>query len=290
MSAAQVEIDGRTLTLTNRDRVLWPRAGFTKGDLTDYYTRVASALLPHLRHRPVTLWRFPLGVHERGFWQNECRGAPPWMRTETVAGQRFCVVDDLPSLVWLANQGTVELHPFPFVLATPETPTALVLDLDPGPGADLADACRVALRIREVLSLQALPKTSGSAGLHLVAPLRARYSFAETKALARDLAERLAAEAPERVTARQARAERHAKVLVDWLQNDPTRSTVAPYSLRGTPWPTVSTPVTWDEVERCARERRPELLTFDAGTVLERLERHGDLFAPVVALTERIGE
>jgi bifunctional non-homologous end joining protein LigD len=290
VSAAQVEIDGRTLTLTNRDRVLWPRAGFTKGDLIDYYTRVAPALLPHVRQRPLTLWRYPLGVHERGFWQNECRGAPPWMRTETIAGQRFCVVDDLPSLVWLANHGTVELHPFPFVLATPESPTALVLDLDPGPGADLADACRVALRIRDVLSLQALPKTSGSAGLHLVAPLSARYSFVETKALARDLAERLAAEAPERVTARQARAERHAKVLVDWLQNDPTRSTVAPYSLRGTPWPTVSTPVTWDEVERCARERRPELLTFDAGTVLERLERHGDLFAPVVALTERIDE
>ena len=288
MSVAQVEIDGRTLTLTNRDRVLWPQTGFTKGDLIDYYTRVAPALLPHVRDRPVTLWRFPLGVHERGFWQNECRGAPPWMRTQRIAGQQFCVVDDLPSLVWLANQGTVELHPFPFVLASPETPTALVLDLDPGPGSGLADACRVALRIREVVPLESFPKTSGSVGLHVVAPLRATLSFAETKALARELAERLAAETPDRVTARQARAERRGKVLVDWLQNDPSRSTVAPYSLRGTPWPTVSTPVTWDEVERCARERRPELLTFDARAVLERLERHGDLFAPVLALRQRL--
>ena len=287
MSAVEVEVGGRTLTLTNRERVLWPRAGFTKGDLIDYYTRLAPVLLPHVRDRPVTLWRFPLGVHERGFWQNECRGAPSWLRTETIAGQRFCVVDDLPSVVWLANQGTVELHPFPFVLAAPETPTALVLDLDPGPGADLAAACDVALRIRDLLPLEAFPKTSGSAGLHVVAPLRATLSFGEAKAFARELAERLAAEAPERVTARQARAERRGKVLVDWLQNDATRSTVAPYSLRGTPWPTASTPVTWDEVERCARERRPELLVFDAGAVLERLERHGDVFASVPAFSPR---
>ena len=275
-----------SVELTNLDRVLWPRAGFTKGDLIAYYRSVAPALQPHLRDRPLTLWRFPLGVHERGWWQNECRGAPEWMRTATLGGQRFCVADDVPALVWLANQGTIELHPFPFVLSEPERATVLVLDLDPGPGVDLAAACEVALRIRDLLPLELFAKTSGSVGLHLFAPLEA--AFDETKRAARAVAERLAAESPERVTARQTRTERRGKVLVDWLQNDATRSTVAPYSLRGTPWPTVSTPVTWDEVERCAREGRPELLTFDARAVLERLDRHGDLFAPVLALSQRL--
>ena len=256
-----------SVELTNLGRVLWPETGFTKGDLVAYYREIAPVLLPHLSDRPLTLWRFPLGVHRRGWWQNECRGAPAWLRTADLRGQRFCVAEDAASLVWLANQGTVELHPFPFRLAEPERPLALVLDLDPGPPAALDAAREVALLLRERLP-SARVKTSGRGGLHVLAPPPA--TFAEAKAQARALAEELAAERPDLVVAVQRRADRRGRVLVDWLQNDPTRTTVAPYSLRGAPRPTVSTPVSWEEVER------GELL-FDPDDVLARVRRHGDL-------------
>ena len=256
-----------SVALTNLDRVLWPDAGFTKGDLVDYYRRIAPVLLPHLRGRPLTLWRFPSGVHERGWWQNECRGAPEWMRTAELRGQRFCVAEDEASLVWLANQGTVELHPFPFRLDGPERPLALLLDLDPGPPAGLEAARDVALLLRERVP-GARVKTSGRGGLHLLAP--PPPTFAAAKARARELAEELAAARPDLVVAVQSRAARRGRVLVDWLQNDPTRTTVAPYSLRGARRPAVSTPVTWDEVERGE-------LAFEAADVLARVERLGDL-------------
>jgi bifunctional non-homologous end joining protein LigD len=263
------------VTFTNLDRVLWPEAGRTKGDLVEYYRAVAPWLLPHLADRHLTLWRFPEGVHRGGFWQNECRGAPAWMRTAEVRGQRFCVVDDLDSLLWLANLSTVELHPFLSTVSEPERPTAVVFDLDPGPAADILDCREIALRLRERVGLDLRVKTSGSVGLHLAAPVDGA-SFEETKALARGLAEELAAEESDRVTAMPRRLDRGGRVFVDWLQNNATRSTVAPYSLRGAPFPTVSTPVTWDELEAA---RRPEELTFLAPAVLERLERHGDLWA-----------
>jgi bifunctional non-homologous end joining protein LigD len=278
-----------SVQLTNLDRVLWPEAQFTKAEMIDYYRRVAPVLLRHLRGRALTMWRFPLGVHERGWWQNECRGAPGWMTTAELRGQRFCVIDDEPSLVWVANQGTVELHPFPALAEQPHEPTALVFDLDPGEGADVVDAAGIALRLRDELApLDAYAKTSGSVGLHVFVPLAPGHTFVETKALARELAERLAAEQPDRVTADARRDQRVGRVLVDWLQNDATRSTVAPYSLRALPWPTVSTPVTWAEVERAAAERRPELLTFFASDVEARLDRHGDLFAPVLERRQRL--
>jgi bifunctional non-homologous end joining protein LigD len=268
-----------SVTFSNLDRVLWPETGFTKGDMIEYYRAVAPALVPHLARRPLTLWRFPEGVHRQGFWQNECRGAPEWLATATIRGQRFCVVDDVDSLLWIANLGTVELHPFLFRVEEPERPTALVLDLDPGPPAGLLDACEIALRLRGSLPGPSFPKTSGGFGLHVFVPLAELRTFAETKAVARGLAESLAAELPERVIASARRDERRGRVLVDWLQNDATRSTVAPYSLRGRPRPSVSTPVTWDEVERAVTERRAELLQFGPAEVLERIERLGDLFA-----------
>jgi len=273
------------VALTNVDRVLWPETGFTKGAMIDYYRAVAPTLLPHLARRPLTLWRFPLGVHERGWWQNECRGAPEWMETATIRGQRFCVANDVRSLVWVANQGTVELHPFLSRVDDPERPTALVLDLDPGPPAGILDCCLVALRVRDVLArdrLAAFPKVSGSAGLHLYVPLGGDDGFAETKAYARALARELAASDPAHVLDEAKRELRAGKVLVDWLQNDATRSTVAAYSLRAMPWPTVSAPVTWDELEGALDERRPELLTFTPPDVLARIERDGDLFAPLL--------
>jgi bifunctional non-homologous end joining protein LigD len=265
------------IRLTNTDRVLWPRAGFTKGEMIDYYGAVAGALVPHLQRRPLTLWRFPTGVEGPSWWQNECRGAPEWLATYEWRGQRFCVVDDVDSLLWVANLGTIELHPFLHRVDL-EAPDVVVFDLDPGPPAGVPECCDVALRIRDRLG--GVAKTSGVAGLHVYVRAGGR-TYHETKTLARAVADELAASgAP--VTASQSRRERAGRVLVDWLQNDPSRSTVAPYSLRGAPWPTVSTPVTWDEVERCARARRPEELTFLARDVVARLERHGDLFSPLL--------
>jgi bifunctional non-homologous end joining protein LigD len=258
-----------SVALTNLDRVLWRDTGFTKGDLVAYYREIAPVLLPHLRGRPLTLWRFPLGVHERGFWQNECRGAPDWLRTTEIRGQRFCVVDDERSLIWVANLGTVELHAFPFRVEEPERPLALVIDVDPGLPAGLDECREVALLLRERLE-SPLVKTSGKGGLHVLAP--PPVSFAAAKERARVLAEELAAERPELVVAVQRREARRGKVLVDWLQNDPTRALAAPYTLRAARRPLVSTPVTWDEVAHGP-------LAFEAHEVLARVERLGDLLA-----------
>jgi bifunctional non-homologous end joining protein LigD len=254
--------------------------------MIEYYRSIADVIVPHLARRPVTLWRFPEGVEGPSWYQTNCRGAPEWVRVVEVPGRRgalfrMCVVDDLRSLLWVANLGTIELHPFLARVERPDEPTALVFDLDPGPPADVVDCCRVALRLRELLGdREVFPKTSGSVGLHLYVPVEGA-TYAETKALAREGALRLAAERPDEVVAASARPLREGKVLVDWLQNDPSRSTVAPYSLRGTGWPTVSTPVTWEEVERVSTTGRPELLTLDWSDALERVERLGDLFAPL---------
>jgi bifunctional non-homologous end joining protein LigD len=247
--------------------------------------------------RPVTLRRFPDGIDEAGWYQNDCpAGGPSWVRTRQVewpTGRKweFCALDDVPTLVWAVNLATIELHPF-FVLADrPEEPTAVVFDLDPGPPADLVDCCRVALRLRALLDdlgLAAFPKVSGSVGLHVVVPLNAPHSWEGVKTFARAVAGLLVAKRPREVVNRQRRSLRRGKVLVDWLQNDPTRSTVAPYSLRATGWPTVSAPLTWDEVARAATERRPELLVFEPAAVLERLNGLGDLSQDVLDLEQRL--
>jgi len=247
----------------------------------------------------VTLRRFPDGIEESSWYQNDCPpGAPGWVCTRLVewsTGTRweFCALDDLATLVWVANLATIELHPFFYRAKEPAAPTAVVFDLDPGPPADIVDCCRAALLLREgldALGLAAFVKTSGSIGLHIVVPLNASHSWSEAKAFARQLARRLTAEEAERVVDRQARALRRGKVLIDWLQNDPMRSTVAAYSLRAHGWPTVSAPLTWSEVEQTAAEQRPELLTFEPSTVLERIERLGDPFGPVLELEQRLPE
>jgi bifunctional non-homologous end joining protein LigD len=292
-----VDVQGRRLRVSSLDKVLWPAAGFTKGEMLDYYVRAAPALLPHLAGRPITLRRLPEGVDEAGWYQNDCPpGRPSWVRIETVAwpsgrAWNFCAVDDLPTLVWVANLGTIELHPFLALRAQLERPTALVLDLDPGPPAGLADCCRIALRLRTLLDaagLAGFPKVSGALGLHVLVPLNSEYSWQEAKAFARSLATTLVRESPDEVVDRQQRRLRAGKVLVDWLQNDPTRSTVAPYSLRAEGWPTVSAPVTWEEVEGAAGEGGAVSLVFEPGAALERLERHGDLFGPVLDLEQRL--
>jgi len=285
-----VEIEGRRLGLTNLDKVLWPEPGVTKSRLIEYYVKVAPALLPHLAERPLTLRRFPDGVDGVSWHQNECRGEPDWFHvfeTEGAGGRilRFCVVDDLASLVWVANQAAIELHPFQWTTAAPRRPTTLVFDLDPGEPAGLAESARVALLLRDLLaevSLESWAKTSGSVGLHLHVPLGVAHDAARVKAFGRAVAETLAQRHPEAVVAEMKKTERGGRVFVDWLQNDPTRQTVAPYSLRGMPSPTVATPVSWDEVEHAARDGRAELLTFFADDVVERLDRHGDLFEDVL--------
>ncbi len=286
-----LEVAGRRLAVTNVDKVLWPVAAFTKGELIDYYVRAAPALLPHLADRHLSLRRFPDGVDGGTWYQNECRGAPSWLRTEVVRDQRFCVVEDLAGLVWVANLAAIELHPFLARVDAPDEPTALLFDLDPGPHADLAACARVALRVRDLLDgagLAAYPKTSGSVGLHVLVPLAPGHTFAETKAFARTVAGILAAETPELVVSEQRRSLRGSRVLVDWLQNDPTRSLVCAWSLRAAGWPTVATPVGWDEVERCASSGRAELLTFTWDAALDRLDRLGDLHAPVLAGGQRL--
>ena len=286
---------GQLVRPTNLDRVLWPETGFTKGDMLGYYRAVSAVLLPHLRSRPVTLARFPTGVHEKGWYQTNCRG-PEWLPVADVPGRsgatfRMCLIEDRPALDWVVNQGTVELHPFLAAAATPDAPLALVFDLDPGPPAGLADACSVALDIRRQLSLDGLegvPKSSGSTGLHVYVGLDGSQSFAATKAHARTIARRLIDESPGRVTDGFRHAERTGRVLIDWRQNEWARSTVAPYSLRATPWPSASTPLLWEEVERLAGHGDKGTFVFAPATVLERIERHGDLFAPVLAARQRL--
>jgi bifunctional non-homologous end joining protein LigD len=267
--------------LTNLDRRVYP-SGFTKGDVVAYYRAVAPAILPYLRGRAVTLLRAPSGVEERGWYQTNCTGAPPWLRIADVRGRngarfRMCMFDDERSLVWAAQVGTIELHPFPARAAQPDVPDWLVLDLDPGAPAGLPECCDVALELRARLDgLPAYVKTSGLLGLHVLVPV-SRLTFAETKARARELAAGIAG-----TVTTQKRELRQGRVLVDVLQNDPTRSLVAPWSLRANVWPTVSTPLAWEEVERCAAGRDPLPLVIDARHALARLEK-GDPLAQLAA-------
>jgi bifunctional non-homologous end joining protein LigD len=279
-----------TVELTSLDRVLWPRAGFTKGDMVDYYDRVASALLPHIADRALTLGRFPGGVDAPGFAQTECRGRPPWMATRAIQlrdgrVREYCVVNDRRSLLWVANQSAIELHPFAARGERHDEPTHVIFDLDPGPGADELDCCRVAVRLRDVLAelgLEAFVKSSGSLGLHVLVPLNTPHRYEQTKPFARAVAERLAAADPARVIARARRSERAGRVLVDWLGNDASRSTVAAYSLRATDLPTVSTPLRWEEVEASERPR------FVANDIAPRLKAIGDPLAPALNLRQRL--
>ena len=290
-----LEVDGRVIRLTNPERVLWPETGTTKRELVDYYLRVAPVLLPHVRGRALTLGRWPEGVDRTGWLQADCRGRPEWLPVhEAVTKKRggrfaYCMVEDSAGLAWLANLGTVELHPFLALASAPETPTTLVIDLDPGPPAGLLDCARVALDVRERLEndgLRPLVKVSGMLGIHVVVPLASAdglTDFASTKAYARRLASDLAREDPDRVTDRMTRNERPGRVYIDWVQNDASRSTVAAYSPRAGQRPTVSMPVTWEELERAVTHRDPRRLVFGIGDVPERVAEIGDLFAPITA-------
>ncbi len=292
----ELQLGGRRVRVSTPDRILWPRTGFTKLAMIDYYAAIAPVLLPHLRGRGITMARYPEGVDGPGWFQANCRGRPPWMRTYDVEGRRgetfrYCMVDDVAGLVWMANLGTVEVHPFLATVDRPDEPSFLVFDLDPGPPASIVECCRLALVLRDVLAADGLAtvvKTSGGAGLHVYVPLASGHTFARTKAYARAIADVLAARRPDLATSRIARRERAGRVFVDWVQNDASRSTVAAYSLRAMPWPLVSTPVTWSEVEAVAASGRAERLYFGPAEVLTRVDRFGDLFAAALEGTSRL--
>ncbi len=284
-----IDIGGRSIRVTNLDRVVWPLTGMTKRELIAYYVEVAPVLLPHVRQRATMLWRFPEGVDGPGWFQAQCRGRPDWVPTHDIVARRgdrlsYCLVEEPATLAWLANLGTIELHPHNWTIDRPGQPSALVFDLDPGPPAGLTAAAQVAMAIRgrlDAAGVEARVKTSGGLGLHVVAPLDAEATFEWTKTFARDVAERMAAERPELVIATSGRSDRPGRVYIDWIQNDPNRQMVAPYSPRATPVPGVSTPVTWAEVQAVASGEASEAtLRFTPGDLLERIARFGDIWAP----------
>jgi bifunctional non-homologous end joining protein LigD len=297
----QVEVDGRELKLTNLDKVLYPQTGFTKGEMVDYYAKVAPAIVPHLSGRAVTLRRFPEGVDDldAAFFEKRCpKHRPKWVRTARVeAGPRagkidFCVCDSLPTLIWMAQLAAIELHPSLSLSRAPKRPTVLAFDLDPGPPADIVDCCRVALRLREFFDhfgLECFPKTSGSKGLQVYVPLNNKAtSYETTKPFAKAIAQLLEKQTPDLVVSKMKKEERKGKVFVDWSQNHQRKTTIAVYSLRARKRPTVSTPVTWEEVQQAIEKNGAGSLAFEAEDVLERVAQYGDLFAPVLELKQEL--
>ena len=297
-ASQEVTVDGRQLKVSNMDKVLYPATGFTKGQVIDYYTRVAPALLPHLQRRALTLKRYPNGVDKQFFYEKNCPShRPPWVETVSVWSSRnkaevnYCLANDLPTLVWVANLASLELHTSLAHADDIQRPTMLVFDLDPGAPAAMVECARVGLMVREVLDqlgLACFPKTSGSKGLQLCAPLNSAVTFDDTKPFAHALARMLEAREPALVVSQMAKELRGGKVFIDWSQNDVAKTTVCVYSLRARERPTVSTPLTWEEVEAVADKEDPGLVGFEAEAVLDRIERDGDLFAPVAEMEQSL--
>lgn len=293
-----VDIGGVPLTLSNLDKVFYPATGFTKGQVFDYYIRIAPALLPHLVNRPLTMKRYPDGATAKFFYQKQCPvHRPQWLKTIPVWSRHnvdhinYCLMDDLPSLVWAVNLAALELHPSLSLGQNILNPTTLVFDLDPGPPATSIECCQVALLIKTIVDahgLQSFPKTSGSKGIQVYIPLHTPVSYDQTKSYARSVAQHLEKEHPHLVVSKMTKKLRTGKVFVDWSQNDEHKTTVSVYSLRAKEKPTVSTPLTWAEVESVFHQRNPLLTEFECGQVLKRIEKHGDLFAPVLTQTQQI--
>lgn len=301
-TTVEVTVDGKDLTLSNLGKVFYPQTGFTKGQVVDYYTRIAPVLLPHLRDRPLTLKRYPNGVEGKFFYEKECPShRPPWVRTKKVESRgstkdrthvNFCVCDDLATLVWAANLADLELHTSLSRVGRMARPTTLAFDLDPGAPATIVECGKVALWLRHLcadLGLEGFPKTSGSKGLQVYIPLNNDdVTYKQTKPFALAIAELLEKHHPELVVSNMKKDLRRGKVLVDWSQNDQHKTTVNVYSLRAKERPTVSTPVTWKEVERVVKSRDPEKLAFTSDEVLKRVAKDGDLFSPVLELEQAL--
>jgi len=295
---SEIEVEGRQIKLSNLEKVLYPRAGFTKGQVIDYYIHIAPVLLPHLEGRPLTLKRYPNGVDGMYFYEKNCpKYRPSWMKTARVwsAGNNrfmdYCLVADLPTLVWLGNLADLELHTWLARVPDVQRPTVIAFDLDPGAPAGIVQCCQVGLWIRSIfeqLGLQSFAKTSGSKGLQVYVPLNTAVTYEQTKPFAKAIARLLEERHPDQVVSDMKKALRVNKVFVDWSQNDDFKTTVNVYSLRAKDQPTVSTPVTWQEVEQCLAKNDPELLVFTADRVLKRVKKSGDLFEPVLKVKQKL--
>jgi bifunctional non-homologous end joining protein LigD len=295
---AQVVVEGKKLAVSNLDKVLYPKVGFTKGQVIDYYIRIAPDLLPHLKDRPLTMKRYPNGVEGEFFYEKNCPShRPNWVQTAKVwseGNQRimhYCLANDLPTLVWAANLADLELHTSLSRKNNIDRPTMMVFDLDPGAPADIVQCCQVGVWLRDLLGkmkLKSWAKTSGSKGLQVYVPLNTPATYDDTKGLSRALAQHLEREHPDLVTSNMSKALRKRKVFVDWSQNDEHKTTICVYSLRAREEPTVSTPVRWTEVENCLKKKRAERLRFRSDQVLARVEKLGDLFEPVEKLKQKL--
>ena len=294
---SRVRVNGRTLTVSNLEKVLYPASGTTKGEVLAYYLHIAPVLLPHLHDRPVTLKRYPDGVEASSFFEKACAGfRPEWVETVEVPSEhkgviRFCMINNTETLLWVANLAALELHPQLALGPSIDTPTALVFDLDPGAPASLLDCCRVALWLRDLLldfGLRCYPKTSGGKGLHLYVPLNTPVSYQETKGFAHAVARLLERQDPEQATSNMSKEQRAGKVFIDWSQNDHVKTTVTVYSLRALAHPTVSTPLSWQEVQSASEQQDASGLVFEYPQVLARVEDLGDLFAEVLTRKQKL--
>ena len=293
-----VDVEGRKLSLTNLDKILYPAAGFAKGQVIDYYVRIAPVLVPHLSGRPLTMKRYPEGVdHEYFFEKNAPKHRPEWVKTTPVWSDsnhrtiNFILANDLATMVWIANLASLELHPSLSLGSNIERPTMIVFDLDPGPPANIVQCAQVGLWVRAIFDhfgLQGFPKTSGSKGMQIYVPLNTPTSYEETKPFAHAIARLLESEHRDMVVSDMKKVVRTNKVFVDWSQNDQHKTTIGVYSLRARERPTVSTPITWDEVEETLKKKDAERLVFEAPEVLKRVEKMGDLFAPVLQLEQKL--
>jgi bifunctional non-homologous end joining protein LigD len=293
-----VDIEGRHLKLSNLDKVLYPEAGFTKGQVIDYFVRIAPALLPHLHGRPLTMKRYPNGVNGMYFYEKNCpEHRPEWVQVAPVWSSgnnkwmNYCMAEDLPTLVWAANLADLELHTSLSLGKDILRPTFLVFDLDPGAPANIVQCCRVGLWVRDIfdrLGMKCFAKTSGSKGLQIYVPLNIPVTYEQTKEFAHGVARLLERQHRELVVSDMKKALRVGKVFVDWSQNDDHKTTICVYSLRAKERPTVSTPVKWNEVENCLKKGDPTLLVFESDQVLERVKKYGDLFEPVLKLKQKM--
>ena len=295
---AELIVEDRKIQISNLSKVLYPKAAFTKGEVIDYYIRVSPVLLPHLKDRPLTMKRYPDGVEGQFFYEKNCpKHRPEWVQTARVWSEsnhrmmNYCLVQDLPTLVWAANLADLELHTSLSHKDKIERPTIMVFDLDPGPPADIVLCCQVGLWLRNLLSemkLKSFAKTSGSKGLQIYVPLNTSVNYDQTKDLSRAIAQHLEREHNDLVTSNMSKAARKGKVFVDWSQNDEHKTTICVYSLRAREEPTVSAPVKWDEVKNCLKKKKADLLKFRSDQVLARVEKLGDLFEPVERLKQKL--
>jgi bifunctional non-homologous end joining protein LigD len=293
-----VEIEDKHVKLSNLDKVLYPAAGFTKGQVIDYYARIAPVLLPHLTGKPLTMKRYPGGVNEEFFFEkNAPVHRPDWVKTAPIwsygnkRNVNYVLANDLATLIWVANLASLELHPSLSLAKDIDCPTMIVFDLDPGAPADMVQCAQVGVWLRDIFAhfgLQSFPKTSGSKGLQVYVPLHTPTSYEKTKPFAHALARLLEEQHPDLVVSDMKKTLRVGKILVDWSQNDEHKTTISVYSLRARERPTVSTPLKWDEVERVLVKKDPKLVVFEAEQVLSRVEKMGDLFEPVLKLKQKL--